>query len=235
MSHKEYFYSNNIQLENSTLIISGQEHFHFSRVLRGKIGDNIFVTNGNGLMFLCKIIEINREKTSCEILESFKNYGELETDISIAVGMIKQKRWEWLIEKSTELGVKKIYPLNTRYSENKHLNQKRDKKIILSAVKQCGRSVIPKIFPIIDFTEFIKQKNNAKKIIFSQNEKYSQLEKYEQKTENKIILLVGPEGGFTDGEIDLAIENGYLLTHLSNRRLRTETACICGLAKIIRN
>ncbi len=233
MSHREYFFSDNIQLGNSTLVISGQEHFHLSRVLREKIGDNIFVMDGNGLMFSCKIIEINKEETNCKILEIFKNYGELKTDISIAVGMIKQKRWEWLIEKSTELGVKKIYPLNTRYSENKNIKQKRDEKIILSATKQCGRSVIPKMFPLTNFDEFITQNKSAKRFIFSQNESYSRLDKFVKEANNKIILLVGPEGGFTDEEIEVAIENGYLPIYLSNRRLRTETACISGLAKII--
>lgn len=233
MSHKEYFYSDNIQLGNSSLIISGQEHFHFSRVLRGKVGDNIFVTNGNGLMFSCKVAEINKDKTSCKILESFKNYGELETDIFVAVGMIKQKRWEWLIEKSTELGVKKIIPLNTRYSENKHMKQRRDEKIILSAVKQCGRSVIPKIFSLTEFNKFINQNKSAKKFILAQNEKYAQLDKSVIEKNKKIILLIGPEGGFAEDEIGLAIENGYLPTYLSNRRLRTETACVSGLAGII--
>jgi len=233
MNHREYFFSDNIQLGNSTLVISGQEHFHLSKVLREKIGDNIFVMDGNGLMFLCKIIEINKEETNCKILEIFKNYGELKTDISIAVGMIKQKGWEWLIEKSTELGVKKIYPLNTRYSENKNIKQKRDEKIILSATKQCGRSVIPKMFPLTNFDEFITQNKSAKRFILSQNESYSRLNKFVKEANNEIILLVGPEGGFTDKEIEVAIENGYLPIYLSNRRLRTETACISGLAKII--
>lgn len=233
MSHREYFFSDNIQLGNSTLVISGQEHFHLSRVLREKIGDNIFVIDGNGLMFSCEIIEINKEETNCKILEIFKNYGELKTDISIAVGMIKQKKWEWLIEKTTELGVKKIYPLNTRYSENKNIKQKRDEKIILSATKQCGRSVIPKMFPLTNFDEFITQNKSAKRFILSQNESYSRLDKFVKETNNEIILLVGPEGGFTDKEIEVAIENGYLPIYLSNRRLRTETACISGLAKII--
>jgi 16S rRNA (uracil1498-N3)-methyltransferase len=233
MSHREYFFSDNIQLGNSTLVISGQEHFHLSRVLHEKIGDNIFVMDGNGLMFSCKIIEINKEETNCKILEIFKNYGELKTDISIAVGMIKQKRWEWLIEKSTELGVKKIYPLNTRYSENKNIKQKRDEKIILSATKQCGRSVIPKMFPLTNFDEFITQNKSAKRFILSKNESYSRLDKFVKEANNEIILLVGPEGGFTDKEIEVAIENGYLPIYLSNRRLRTGTACISGLAKII--
>lgn len=233
MSHKEYFFSDNIQLENSTLVISGQEHFHLSKVLREKIGDNIFVMDGNGLMFSCKIIEINKEETNCKILEILKNHGELKTDISIAVGMIKQKRWEWLIEKTTELGVKKIYPLNTRYSENKNIKRKRDEKIILSATKQCGRSVIPKMFPLTNFNEFITQNKSAKRFILSQNESYSRLDKFIKEANNEIILLVGPEGGFTDKEIEVAIKNGYLPIYLSNRRLRTETACISGLAKII--
>lgn len=233
MSHKEYFFSDNIQLENSTLVISGQEHFHLSKVLREKIGDNIFVMDGNGLMFSCKIIEINKEETNCKILEILKNHGELKTDISIAVGMIKQKRWEWLIEKTTELGVKKIYPLNTRYSENKNIKRKRDEKIILSATKQCGRSVIPKMFPLTNFNEFITQNKSAKRFILLQNESYSRLDKFIKEANNEIILLVGPEGGFTDKEIEVAIKNGYLPIYLSNRRLRTETACISGLAKII--
>jgi len=233
MSHREYFFSDNIQLGNSTLVISGQEHFHLSRVSCEKIGDNIFVIDGNGLMFSCKIIEINKEETNCKILEIFQNYGELKTDISIAVGMIKQKKWEWLIEKTTELGVKKIYPLNTRYSENKNIKQKRDEKIILSATKQCGRSVIPKMFPVTNFDEFITQNKSAKRFILSQNESYSRLDKFVKEANNEIILLVGPEGGFTDKEIEVAIENGYLPIYLNNRRLRTETACISGLAKII--
>ena len=233
MSHKEFFYSENVQSEDSTLIISGQENIHFSKVLRGEINDNIFVIDGKGLMFSCKVVEINKYESTCKILETFKNYGELEIGISIAVGMIKQKRWEWLIEKSTELGVKKIYPLNTRYTENKNIKQKRDEKIILSATKQCGRSVIPKIFPLTNFDEFITKNKNAKRFIFSQNKSYPQFKKSADKKDNEIILLVGPEGGFTDKEIEMAIENCYLPTYLSNRRLRTETACISGLAKIV--
>ncbi len=233
MSHKEYFYSNNIQLESSKLIISGQENVHFSRVLRGKVDDIIFVTDGNGFMFVCKVDIINKDETSCNILESFKNYGESKINISIAVGMIKQKRWEWLIEKSTELGVKNIYPLDTKFSENKFMKHKRDEKIILSAVKQCGRSVIPKIFPIIKYDEFISNHKSEKKFIFTQNENNLRLNESVNGSEKDITILVGAEGGFSKDEIKLAIENGFLSIHLTNRRLRTESACITGLAKII--
>ncbi|MEA1986124.1 MAG: RsmE family RNA methyltransferase [Candidatus Marinimicrobia bacterium] len=233
MSHKEYFFSDNISSEKSQLIIEGQEHFHLYKVLRGKVGDNIFATDGKFSMYSCEILEINQKETVCKITDTIKNHYELDINISIAVGMIKQKRWEWLIEKTTELGVTNIYPLDTKYSENKYMKPKRDTKIILSAVKQCGRSVIPKIFPLTKFEEFINKNQNAKKIILIQNNEYSQLEQFSNGKNKEIILLIGSEGGFSEEEIKLAIENGFSPKFLTNRRLRTETACVCGLSKIV--
>jgi 16S rRNA (uracil1498-N3)-methyltransferase len=132
-------------------------------------------------------------------------------------------RFEWFVEKATELGISQITPVISRYSEKKKINTERLERIITSSIKQSNQFFIPKINPIIPFSSFIL--NNDEEKIMANLKTDNKLRK-ELFTNNSICILIGPEGGFSDEEINLARENNIKEVTLGNNRLRSETAAI---------
>ncbi|MEA2076743.1 MAG: RsmE family RNA methyltransferase [Candidatus Marinimicrobia bacterium] len=229
MAHEQFFFTQYIQ--NEHLMIEGQEHLHLSRVMRKKIGDHIWVSDGVGKAYYAEILSIEKENTHCKILKSYPQFGEPQNKVSLAVGLIKPAHWEIMLEKAVELGVWDIYPLITRYTVVKGLKQERGAKIILSALKQCGRSHLPILHDPVPFGDFIKQKHHEITYICDNQDDYPTLE--EGMDTGNYLVLIGPEGGFHPDEVDLAIQHSAQPVLLTNRRLRTETACIAALSRLV--
>lgn len=145
-------------IDNDRLILDGQEHQHISRVMRKKPGDDIWVSNGKGMAYQTEILEIEKEFTRCKILKTYPQFGEPVNKVSLAVGIIKPAHWEILLEKAVELGVHDIYPLTSRYTVVPNIKRQRNEKILLSALKQCGRSYLPTLHDPIPFKTFIAKK-----------------------------------------------------------------------------
>ena len=137
------FYSNNINKSNKRIIILNQENSHLIKVLRKKTGDNVNITDGKGFLYNCSIIESDKNKSILEIEKSleFKNDSP---KLKVAISLTKNKdRFEWFLEKATEIGVNEITPLICRYSERNKINLERSIKILVSSMKQSLRYRLP--------------------------------------------------------------------------------------------
>lgn len=229
MAHEQFFFSKHIS--NDHIIIEAQEHQHLSRVMRKQAGDRIWISDGLGNAYLTEILEIGKENTQCKIVKTYPMFGEPANKVSLAVGIIKASHWEIMLEKAVELGVHDIYPLITRYTVVPNIKRERNEKILLSALKQSGRSYLPVIHEPVQFKKFIENKRNEVMFICDNQDDYPPMETGINTTD--YIVLIGPEGGFSTEEVDLAIKHCARPVLLSNRRLRTETACMSALARLV--
>ena len=222
------FYNKDLLEDDSRLIIEREESRHIVRVLRKKVGDTIYVTNGKGVLFTTKIDVINKNNTELKIINS-KKESKSKFHINIAVAPTKNNdRIEWFIEKSTEIGINTISTVLCEKSERKKIKIDRLEKITISAMKQSLQLHKPIIEELVSFEEFTRNCKSDNKFIAhcKENEKlFLNNCKIKAKT---ITVLIGPEGGFSDNEIDLAEKHGFISVSLGNNRLRTETAAIAA-------
>jgi 16S rRNA (uracil1498-N3)-methyltransferase len=219
----------NIDLNESTESFSfdKEESRHIIKVLRKKDGDILHVTNGLGLLFETKINLASDNKCTVEIL-SFIKKEPSKYHLHLAVAPTKMNdRFEWFLEKATEIGIHEITPILCDRSERKVINQDRYEKIILSALKQANELYLPKLNPAISFKDFINQtENKGFQLIAHCEETNKKTLKSVLKANEDVTMLIGPEGDFSEKEIELALANKFQAVSLGNTRLRTETAAI---------
>ena len=229
MANEQFFYSTDIT-ENE-IILNGGEHYHLSKVLRKHPGDEIWVTNGKGITFQTKIASVNSDKTTLTILNILPKFGEPANRVTLAAGVIKPSHWEILIEKAVELGVYNIVPIISRFTVKPNIKMDRCRKIILSAVKQCGRSRLPHLAAPIQFEEYLRRDFKELTYICDNQDNYPLLSNCEEHQNH--VVMVGPEGGFSEDEVTLALKNKFQAVSLGPRRLRAETAAIVAVSKLI--
>jgi 16S rRNA (uracil1498-N3)-methyltransferase len=218
-----FFFEENLPVSQN-FILSEETSKHVSQVLRMKEGEEIRITNGKGYTKIAKIILPDKKKTKVETI------GQQFTDpqrpeITIAISLIKNtSRFEWFVEKAAEIGVSAIIPLICKRSEKTHFRIERIRSILISAMLQSQQSWLTKISEPVKFSDIIKNENQEQKFIAHclPYEK-KELKDASIKTNSKIILI-GPEGDFTEEEIQHALQEGYLPVSLGDTRLRTETA-----------
>jgi 16S rRNA (uracil1498-N3)-methyltransferase len=231
----DYFY---VKLEDVTshgLTLRGDESKHLIRVLRKNLGDRIFVTDGNEMMYEAVIAEIGNTYTRCTIAAMHRKYNEPSMDVTIAVSLLKNPaRFDYLVEKTTELGVRTILPISCERTITRNEKHERLEKIALSAMKQCGRSWLPQIQPLQNYQSLIDNSFHYQ-LKFILHEKIdsshaiiSELNLH--KDIHSLLIVVGPEGGFTEAEIANAVHAGFQSISLGTRRLRTETAAIVAVS-----
>lgn len=231
---KTIFYSPNI-LQDRTL--SQEESNHCIKVLRKKEGDEILITDGSGSFYDSKIVDAHPKHCLVEIVSTNTPTKEWRNYIQIAFAPTKNMdRIEWFTEKATEIGVDELSPILCRYSERKEIKNVRIEKILVSAMKQSLKARLPKLNEIISFSQFIKQPFDGQKLIAHCYEDASKqlLKKIYHRNEN-VLILVGPEGDFSEQEIEEAKKNGFETISLGNSRLRSETAAFvaCNTIQII--
>jgi len=229
MAHEQFFYSRDI--DGDRIILEDSEHLHLSRVMRKKPGDEIWISDGVGTSYHTRIGHIEKDRTRCEIIKSYIELGEPANKVSLAVGIIKPAHWEIMLEKAVELGVYNIFPLLTQHTVIKSFKRERSEKIILSALKQCGRSHLPVIHEPVQFDDFIPIKRNEMTYICDNQDDYPLLESGMDTAD--YLVLIGPEGGFSQEEVELAMKYCAKPVLLTNRRLRTETACLSALSRLV--
>ena len=222
------FYNKDLKEGDSRLIIEREESRHMVRVLRKKVGDTIYVTNGKGILFTTKIDVINKNSSELKIINS-KKESKSKFHINIAVAPTKNNdRIEWFIEKSTEIGINTISTVLCEKSERKKIKIDRLEKITISAMKQSLQLHKPIIQELVSFEEFIKNcKSEDKFIAHCKESKKLFLNNCTLKAKT-ITMWIGPEGGFSENEIELAEKHGFISVSLGNNRLRTETAAIAA-------
>ena len=219
------FFSNFSETDNE-IIVNENDSRHIIKSFRKDIGDILNFTDGNGLLAVCKIIEKGK-KIKVKIVKLSKNKPD-KVSINIAISPLKNpSRFEWFVEKATEIGIKEITPIITKYSEKKKVNHERLERISISSLKQSNQVFKPKINNIEKFNDFLK--NNSDQKIMA-NLKTKNILKKESINSDQICLIIGPEGGFSDDEIQKAKKNKITEVSFGKNRLRSETAAIYGLS-----
>ena len=246
------FFVKQEQINGDIIIIQGQDVNHIKKVLRAKIGDELQICNSqNGENFLCDIKEIENEKILCKIKQEIEEKVESNIEVTIFQGLPKADKMEYIIQKSVELGVYDITPVEMKRcvvkldEKDKNKKQVRWQKIAEVAAKQCGRDIIPQINKIINtknICELIKKydivlvayENEKEKTLKEQlkliKEKMQKLEKDEL---IKIGIVIGPEGGLEERDVQDLKENGAKIITLGKRILRTETVALNVLSVIM--
>ena len=224
----QLFYSKEIEKFQT---LNKEESQHCQKVLRKKKNDNIFVTDGLGNFYECKIKEEIKNELKVEILNKKKT--KKKPIIELAISFPKQRiRSEWIIEKATEIGVNIITPIVCEKSERIKINYDRMNKIAISSMKQSLRTYLPIISKMQKFSEFIKKSNLDQKFIA--HCKYdSSKEKIKNNKKKSSCILIGPEGDFSNKEIILAKKFQFKTVTLNDNRLRTETAAIIACNQLI--
>jgi len=225
------FYAPNIMSDPS---LPQDESAHAVRVLRMSRGEKIAVTDGQGAWCQCLITNPDPKSCEVEILTVERPKPLWNNNIHIAVAPTKNiERMEWFVEKATEIGIDTITFLRCRYSERRELKTARLEKILVSAMKQSQKAVLPHLTGMTDFQSFVNQQfNGAKFIAHCEADAQKQhLKSYLSKNED-ITILIGPEGDFSSEEIALAVNNGFRPVSLGASRLRTETAALVACLSI---
>ena len=216
----DLFYSK-FNANTKLITINETDSKHITKSFRKNIGDLIRITNGKGLLCEAEILEKGKN-IKVKVVSSILHEPN-KLSIHVVISPLKNvSRFEWFVDKATELGISQITPVISRYSKKK-INTERLERIITSSTKQSNQFFIPKINPIIPFSSFIL--NNDEEKIMANLKTDNKLRK-ELFTNNSICILIGPEGGFSDEEINLARENNIKEVTLGNNRLRSETAAI---------
>jgi 16S rRNA (uracil1498-N3)-methyltransferase len=226
------FYIQDALLDVETLILPEEESKHACKVLRMQNGHQLSIVNGKGDEFTAEIIEANNKH--CEVKKvNFIHTPPDDFQIHIAIAPTKMNdRFEWFLEKATELGIHKITPLLCSNSERKKIKLERYEKVIVSAMKQSKRLHKPEIDDLTTVDDFIKSHPNGLLAHCFENEKHTLSDSLKQKNRP---ILIGPEGDFTKLEIEKILQAGYQPITLGKSRLRTETAGIyaCAISKYL--
>ena len=219
------FYSNFNESQDE-IVVNENDSKHIIKSYRKSIGDIIKFTNGDGLLVEAKITEKGK-KIKAKILNVHKKKRD-KVSIHIAISPLKNpSRIEWFVEKATEIGVEQITPIITKHSEKKRLNYERLERIAISSLKQSNQFFKPQINQIENFSDFIV--NNKEQKIMA-NLKTKNVLKKDLIVSDKLCLIIGPEGGFSDDEIQEAKKNKISEVSFGESRLRSETAAIFGLS-----
>ena len=206
--------------------LNEEESKHCSRVLRLVQGDQVNLIDGKGGFYTAEIVDSHPKHTKLKITESIQEYFKRNHYLHIAVAPTKNiDRFEWFLEKATEIGIDEITPIICDRSERKEIKTERLNKIITSAVKQSLKAYHPKLNEPCRFKDFISRPVGQKFIAHCIDlEKTSLSDKIEK--QGNYTILIGPEGDFTPAEVGSAINAGYVPASLGTSRLRTETAAL---------
>ena len=214
-------------IEGDYYIMSPEESKHCVRVLRFVEGKTLSLVDGKGNWFNGVVDQADPKRCGVKILEKLENYEQRPFRLHLAVAPTKNiDRVEWLLEKCTEMGIDEITMLNTEHSERKVVKDERLQKVIISAMKQSLKAYLPKLNSMIDFKTFITGCKEEQKFIAHCHDGAKKHLNEVYKAGKDVIILIGPEGDFSEEEVDFCFENKYLPVTLGSRRLRTETAAL---------
>lgn len=222
----QLFYNPELTEHSVQVTFSKDESKHIVKVLRKSVGDELHITNGHGWLFVAKISVADIKNCVTEIV-SKTFYPKINHQVHLAVAPTKMNdRYEWFLEKATEIGVDGITPIICSHSERKTINIDRFEKILQAAMKQSNQYYLPILQPQIHFQDFIKKDFKGQKFIAHCEETKKTALKAALKPETDVLILIGPEGDFSVKEIETAIKNQFIPVTLGKTRLRTETAAV---------
>ena len=233
----QLFYNPDINSSITEFIFNKDESRHIVRVLRKKEGDLLSITNGKGFLFKVQIINANDKKCLVKMISFEEKEKNWNYHLHIAIAPTKlNDRFEWFLEKATEIGIDEITPIICDNSERKVLKTERMQKVLISAMKQSLKSELPRLNEPAKFSDFI-QSNSPKLKFIAHCEDPDQKNtlKYLLKPNEDLLVLIGPEGDFSSKEISIALQHKFIPLSLGSSRLRTETAgiVVCNTVSII--
>lgn len=220
------YFIDKFQLNNNIIEITNSDVHHIKNVMRMKTGDNVYCCDEDKV-YLCKINEIS-DIITLEVIEVISSNSELDIEVSVAQGLVRREKTEEVIRRLTELGCYKYIPVMMRRSIVKAKDDKSDRynRIIKEASEQSQRNKLMIVNDILSFKDFIKLKNDYDLLLYAHvsEEKNSFKNIVNDFKGKKILILVGPEGGYDPVEVELLDKNGFKRISLGERILRTETA-----------
>lgn len=222
----QLFYAPNLEPDITEFHFDKEESKHISKVLRKKEGDSILITDGRGKLYH-GVLTLAAPK-ACQVhIEQVEEKSPRRYSLHMVVAPTKSNdRFEWFLEKATEIGVDEITPVICDHSERKVLKMDRMQKIVQTAMKQSLSCYLPKLNDPVSFNDFMEQEHPELKFIAHCHEEERFDLKRRVQPDCPVMILIGPEGDFSEQEVDLAIEKGFLPVVLGENRLRTETAAI---------
>jgi 16S rRNA (uracil1498-N3)-methyltransferase len=211
----------------SEITLNEEESHHCINVMRMGVNSDIHVTDGSGTLYKATIIYDNPKKCIVRLISVTKYEAKRPFNLHIAAAPTKSiERFEWFLEKATEIGIEEITPLLCDHSERITLRTDRLEKILVSAMKQSQNLYLPLLNKPIDFNGFVNQTREGQKFIAYVEDRQETTLKHEYIAGSSCTILIGPEGDFSKAELTNAYKNGYKAVSLGNSRLRTETAAI---------
>ncbi len=238
-----HFFVKQKSISFPSAVLEGEEHYHLGRVLRIKPGKRVWLVDEQGERYLAEVREVGKNQTKLAILEHAEK-PETKIHLTLAQALIKAKKMDFLVEKATELGMTNFIPVAASRSvvkiqEKEAKKIERWQKIAASAVKQSRRALVPIIQPVQPYRSFIRSRQEKRKLILCEAlGRYLReiladgLESPANAGIPSVIIAVGPEGGWTEEEVGIALENGFEPVSLGKEVLRSETAALAALAMV---
>jgi 16S rRNA (uracil1498-N3)-methyltransferase len=239
MSHWEGFYVPPGRIHGDEVTFPPEEVRHLVFVLRKRKGDRVWAVDGKGNAHEVELVHLGRKEAKGRILRSERNLGEPKIDVTLAVGVLKGERFDWLVEKAVEIGVRRIVPFLSEGTTVKTNAPRirRWKNIAIAAMKQSGRSLLPDVDEFRNLDYVLKDSSAYEHRLAAHAGDGSTPMKEALRDLphpfKSALLLVGPEGGFVQREVELLRRNNFLPVSLGPRRLRAETAGIVLLAEFM--
>lgn len=232
MAHQFLFFTEKIDLKNKTLLLENEEFNHLFKVLRKNKDLPFQVTDGKGKIFLAKAKEFYKKSCKAEILETLVDEPENENKITLAVGILHSNRFDFLVEKCSELGIKKIIPIKSQNVKEK-VRLERWKKISVSALKQSGGNWLTEVVEPISFAQVLELSTSFPQRLIA-HEEFVESSKESLSKDSETLILVGSEKGFSEEEVTKVLTKNFQSLSLGKRRLRTETASIVACALLLK-
>ncbi|OAB77934.1 16S rRNA (uracil(1498)-N(3))-methyltransferase [Cochleicola gelatinilyticus] len=221
------FYTPHTKETDTEIVFEKEESRHLGKVLRKKEGDRIHCTNGSGFFFEVELISVHQKQCVAKILKAEKQ-APLPYSLHMAVAPTKlNDRFEWFLEKATEIGITEITPIICDHSERKVIKPERYEKILVSAMKQSLKAYLPKLNEAIPLEKFLAISDKETLSCIAHCEETNKKSfKSQLRPKTSVVILIGPEGDFSTSEIENAIASNFIPVSLGNSRLRTETAAV---------
>lgn len=233
------FYAPSVETDG---VLPAEESAHCARVLRKQPGDEIAVVDGRGKRHMCRITAISRKGVSVEVISTEEVAGHWGAPVTLAIAPTKNAdRMEWLVEKAVEMGIDRIVLLECEHSERRRMRTDRLEKIMVSAMKQSLKAVMPELAGTVPFSSFIRETGSEHGLHFiahCEADKPRELlcavmaRHGRELREMPVTILIGPEGDFSPAEIECALNASYRPVSLGDSRLRTETAALFSVASV---
>lgn len=225
------FFSDNIDCEKKTAVLTGEEFYHAVKVTRHKKGFKLIVNGKGEFDYLCTVAEINSNELVAVIDKIISNPSETKNPLTLYVGV--NKDLDTVVQKAVELGAQKIVPFTSAHSNIDKINRARLEKIVLESSKQCGRAFLAEISDLMTINEAINVSIDTNMLVFYEHERTNKVADCKVNEIKETSVFIGSEGGFSCSEIELFKANGANILTLGKRILRVSTAVCAALSLVL--